>query len=68
MKMLRFSRPAGSIKPFEFLHGTRTHVIAVKEVHLGNHQPTDHFAPEARMFIPNDELYDNRRSRKRNHG
>lgn len=68
-KMLRFSRPAGSPKPFEFLHGTRSTISVVrKEVHLGVHKPTDHYAPAAQAFVPAEDLYDNRRPRKRNRG
>jgi len=65
MAMFRFSRPVGTNKPFEFRHGTRTHTVVVKEVHLGNHAPTDHFAPAAQAFFKAEELYDNRPRKRR---
>jgi len=62
MSMFRFGRKAGSNKSFEPRGLTRQSIsIVQKEVHLGNHQPTDHFAPAAGTFIAAEQLYDNRR-------
>lgn len=59
-RIARFSRPAGTQKPFEF-HDTRSISVIGKQVHLGNHAPSDHFAEAAHRFIPAAQLYDNRR-------
>ena len=64
MAMTRFSRPAGSNRPFQPKLRDRIQIVS-KEVFLGNHRPTDHFAPAAQAFIPAEELYDNQRPRKR---
>lgn len=53
------SRPAGSKEPFSFRFRRRT--IEGKEVFIGNHKPTDHYAPAIGRFVPAEELYDNRK-------
>jgi hypothetical protein len=61
--MTRFSRPAGTNKPFEF-RSRRSIEVVSKPVYLGNHAPTDHFAPVAQTWVTAEELYDNRRRRR----
>lgn len=55
---VRFSRPVGSKEPFTFRH---ERPVAFKEVFIGNHAPGDHYAPVAQSWVPEKELYDNRR-------
>lgn len=64
MSMFRFSRPVGSQKPFEFLRKNNIQIVS-KPVHLGNHAPTDHYAPAIQSFIPAQELYDNQPRKRR---
>jgi len=63
MSQFRLSRKHKSRDAaFHFTGTTRNHISVVeKEVHLGNHKPTDHFAPAAGTFIANEDLYENRK-------
>ena len=56
------SRPAGSNKPYRMI--SRRQVVQ-KEVFIGNHKPTDHYAPAARQFIAEEQLYDNQKGKRR---
>lgn len=56
------SRPVGSKEPPAL---RRRNLIVVKEVYIGNHKPTDHYAPAAKRFIPADELYVPRKQRQK---
>ena len=58
MSQSRFSRPAGSREPFSFT--TKNKVVA-KPVFIGQHNPGDHYATAAKVFIPHDELYQPRK-------
>lgn len=39
--------------------------VAFKEVFIGQHPPTTHYAPAAKRFIPAEELYVTRKQRQR---
>lgn len=62
MRSVRISRPVGSKEPYSFRAPKR---VAVKPVYLGQYPPTTHYAPAIHRFIPAEELYDNRKGRKR---
>lgn len=64
MSMFRFSRPVGSLKVHEYVRKNNIQIVG-KEVHLGNHAPTDHYAPAIQSFIPAQELYDNQPRKRR---
>ncbi len=54
------SRPVGSKEPARFNRPAR---IVQKPVYIGQHAPTDHFAPAVKRYIPQEELYVPRKQR-----
>jgi hypothetical protein len=60
---VRLTRPIGSNGPFE--HRPQRSIVAVgRPVFIGNHNPGDHYAPVARVWIVKNDLYDNARPRR----
>lgn len=57
------SRPVGSKEPSSFRRPRRS--VATKEVFIGQHAPTDHYASAAKQFVPAEELYVPRKQRQR---